>query len=149
MSVMGKCWVPGGIDAEEGHGLEAGLLRKFLDKFQQITSVFKLAQVDTVSHSLPVRHYSHLENTQTNTHIVYCQFHPISNSWVSLSLILSSPLSPPRLSAEDVVGSGGIYMTQVALYSRQRTSAAMEDVTYNHLAAESEEFPVFPSGKLR
>ncbi|TNN32191.1 hypothetical protein EYF80_057651 [Liparis tanakae] len=38
--------LPGGIDAQEGHGPEAGLLRKFSDKFQQILSVVELAQVD-------------------------------------------------------------------------------------------------------
>lgn len=63
-------------------------------------------------------------------------------------LVLLFSASPPRHSAEDVVGSGGVNMTQCSLYRRQKTSAAMEDVTYNHWAPQWEEFPVFPSGKL-
>lgn len=60
--------LPGGVDAEEGHSLEAGLLRKVTDKLQQSMSGAKLVQVDTVSDSFTIGHYSHLE-TQTNTHM--------------------------------------------------------------------------------
>lgn len=63
----GRCWIPGGIDAQESHGPEAGLLRKFSDKFQQILSVVELAQVDPVSHGLPIGHDPHLEKTYTHT----------------------------------------------------------------------------------
>lgn len=64
------------------------------------------------------------------------------------SYVLLFSAVPPRQSAEDVVGSGGVDMTKCSLYSRQRTSAAMEDVTYTHWAPQWEDFPVFLSGKL-
>lgn len=61
--------VPGSVNAQERHGLEAGLLRKVFDEVQQVLSVFELAQVDTVSHIQTVGHDAHLENTHTRFHI--------------------------------------------------------------------------------
>lgn len=63
--------VPGSVNAQERHGLEAGLLRKVFDEVQQVLSVFELAQVDTVSHIQTVGHDAHLENTHTLSHKRY------------------------------------------------------------------------------
>lgn len=57
--------LPGCVDPHEGHGLEASLLRKLPHKVHQSSRVVKLAQVDVVSHGLPVGHDPHLE-THTN-----------------------------------------------------------------------------------
>lgn len=101
LRVIGR--VPGRIDTQEGHGLKAGLLRKLAHEVHQSGRVVKLAQVDVVSHSLPVGHDSHLETPpppHTHTRVI---LHPFPRS------------SPPRRSAECVVGFGAADMTQYSI----------------------------------
>lgn len=60
---------------------------------------------------------------------------------------LPSTFAAPQ-SVEDVVASNGADVTPCSIYSRQRTSAAVEDVTYNRRAPRRQDFPEFPSGNI-
>ena len=78
--------VPGSVNAQERHGLEAGLLRKVSDEVQQVLSVGELAQIDTVSHIQTVGHDAHLENTHTHTHTFLHKRYPTLTVFPPLSL---------------------------------------------------------------
>lgn len=141
--------VPGSVNAQKSHGFEASLLRKLINKFQQIRSVVKLAQVDAVCYSLTIGHYSHLQSTHKTCTCLPCEcYATLKVFFLSLPSMCLSSAVPPVQSTEDVVGSGGLDMTNCSLYSTQRTSAVMEDVTYTHQAPQWEDFPVFLCGKL-
>lgn len=91
LTALQALWrVPGGVDTEEGHGLKAGLLRKLLHEVHQSGRVVELAQVDVVSHSLPVGHDPHLE-----TRARYSPAFPPFFSSQTVLLNVRSGLVPP------------------------------------------------------
>lgn len=108
-------------------------------ELQQLKGVVKLAQVDAMSHRLAIGHDAHLQST--HRHVILHR----------MSFFFPLPPSHPRSllpSVEDVVPSNGADVTPCSIYSRQRTSAAVEDVTYNRRAPRRQDFPVFPSGNI-
>lgn len=108
-------------------------------ELQQLRGVVKLAQVDAMSHSLAIGHDAHLQST--HRHVILHR--------MSLFFFSSHPSTfAASQSVEDVVVSNGADVTPCSIYSRQRTSAAVEDVTYNRRAPRRQDFPVFPSGNI-
>lgn len=111
-------------------------------ELQQLRGVVKLAQVDAMSHRLAIGHDAHLQSTHRDVIL-----HRMSFFFFFFFSSLPSTFAAPQ-SVEDVVASNEADVTPCSIYSRQRTSAAVEDVTYNRRAPRRQDFPVFPSGNI-